>query len=222
MSLDEFSSEIDSSEGSISSIGAGKEVSEKFKESVKKASAWIKRTQKDEKKAKKHDFLLSNFLVRIILDKKYDILLDSLFKSLDSSFSSSFILWIVSLIDIEISNKIRNLAWKQKINFNYLPKNESIDFHDYNIDSDIKNRINLWVEDIISILSIEYSSLLTTNLINTTIEKRDIILNFSSLVFIFFFDGININITKSKSDSYCDFIISEIINSLKNLQIEEI
>jgi hypothetical protein len=46
---------------------------------VKKASAGIKRTQKDEKKAKKQDILLANFLVQLILDRKYDNILVNLF-----------------------------------------------------------------------------------------------------------------------------------------------
>jgi len=52
MSLEDFVPEIESSEWSWNTAESSKEVSEKFKESVKKASAWIGRTQKDEKKLK--------------------------------------------------------------------------------------------------------------------------------------------------------------------------
>ena len=38
------------------------EISEKYKAAAKKAGAGIKRTQKDEKKAKKYDFLLAALL----------------------------------------------------------------------------------------------------------------------------------------------------------------
>jgi hypothetical protein len=43
----------------------------------------MKRTQKDEKKAKKYDMLLAGFLVKIIIDKKYDFILNPLFSTLD-------------------------------------------------------------------------------------------------------------------------------------------
>ena len=221
MSLEEFTPDIESQEGS-GSAESSKETSEKYKESAKKSSAWIKRTQKDEKKAKKHDFLLASFLVKIILDKKYDFLLDKLFKSLNSWFSSNFVLWVLSLINIEISHKIRELSSKEKINFDYVSKKELTDFHDHDLDSKLKNRINFWVEDIVDVTSIDYSSLQTENLSHIIDDKREIILEFVSLVFSFFFNELNINISKSKSDSYSDFIISEIKNSLKSLDIEKI
>jgi hypothetical protein len=43
----------------------------------------MKRTQKDEKKAKKYDMLLAGFLVKIIIDKQYDFILSPLFSCLD-------------------------------------------------------------------------------------------------------------------------------------------
>ena len=67
-------------------------LSEKFRESIKKWAAWTGRTQKDEKKAKKYDFLLSTFLVKILLDKKYDDLLENIFMLLDEWYPSNFIL----------------------------------------------------------------------------------------------------------------------------------
>jgi hypothetical protein len=68
------------------------EVSEKLKDAIKRGTAGIKRTQKDEKKAKKYDMLLAGFLVKIIIDKKYDSILESLFASLNKGFSSNLVL----------------------------------------------------------------------------------------------------------------------------------
>ena len=62
MSLEDFSP-VESSEWGWNST----EISEKYKEAAKKAGAGIKRTQKDESKAKKYDFLLAKFLVKMIL-----------------------------------------------------------------------------------------------------------------------------------------------------------
>ena len=221
MSLEEFNLEIESWESS-DSLESSREISEKFKKSLKKTFTWIKRTRNDEKKAKKHDFLLASFLVKIILDKKYDFLLASLFKALDNGYPSSFVLWILSLIDIEISDKIREVSFKKKINFTYSPSKNVLDFHDYNLDNKLKDRINFWVEDIVDAISIDYSSVLTENFLLVIENKSEIILDFISLVFKFFFNNLNVNITKNKSYDYSCFILSEIKNSLKSLDIEKI
>lgn len=200
------------------------EVSEKFKESVKKASAWIKRVSKDEKKAKKFDLLLAQFLTQIIRNPKYDFLLDDLFKTLDSWFSSNFLLWIMSLIYLPISDKIRELSKKDLIEFNYVKTFESIDFDDNNLDEQIKNRINYWIEDISDILSIEYSHLQLENIKKNfkSWEKYEQLVTFTSLVFQFFFQELNINISQKKSQSYIDFIMQQVFVKINEIKIEEV
>lgn len=198
------------------------EVSEKFKEAVKKAWAWIKRVSKDEKKARKFDNILASFLVQIIKNEKYDFLLDDLFKSLDNWFSSNFLLWVLSLIYLPISDKIREISKKEIINFNYKKSFSIIEFSD-DLDEEIKTRINLWVEDMIDITTIEYSSMQIKHMIE--LSKKDefnYILNFSSKVFRFFFTEININISEKKSHDYVSFILEQVITKIKNINIEEI
>lgn len=199
------------------------EVSEKFKEAVKKSSAGIKRVQKDEKKAKKFDNILASFLVQIIKNKDYDFLLNDLFKSLDNWFSSNFLLWILSLIYLPISDHIRQMSKKPVINFNYNKNFSILDFNDSLLNDEIKIRINQWIEDIIDITSIEYSSLQILNMIEVS-KKEDfkIIQIFTSKVFTFFFSEININISEKKSNSYANFILSEVFEKIKNLNIDEI
>lgn len=220
MWLEDYSPDIDSVESWWWQAEASKEVSEKFKDAVKKASAWIKRTKKDEKKAQKHDLLLANFLVKFIIDKRYDDILQSLLKALNSWYPSNIILWILSIIDIEISHKIRELTWQKKIQFNYIVKEEEIEFDDENIDIEIRERINNWFEDINSSVSIEYSNLLTKKLLES-IKVNQFLLDFCSMVFMFFLDSININISHSKALWICEFILSEIEKTLKTLEIEE-
>lgn len=200
------------------------EVSEKFKESVKKASAWIKRVSKDEKKAKKFDLLLAQFLTQIIRNPKYDFLLDDLFKTLDSWFSSNFLLWIMSLIYLPISDKIRELSKKDLIDFNYVKTFEVIEFDDNNLDEQIKNRINYWIEDISDILSIEYSHLQLENIKKNfkSWEKYEQLVTFNSLVFQFFFQELNINISQKKSQSYIDFIMQQVFGKINEIKIEEV
>lgn len=200
------------------------EVSEKFKEAVKKAGAWIKRVQKDEKKARKFDLLLAQFLTQIIRNPKYDFLLDDLFKTLDSGYSSNFLLWILSLVYLPISDKIRELSSKNMIEFDYVKTFEKVNFDDNNLDESIKNRINFWLEDITDIISIEYSSLQILQ-IKTLFLKREAynqLVIFSSLVFKFFFEELNIEISPKKSQNYIDFIMQQVYTKIQTLESEEV
>lgn len=200
------------------------EVSEKFKEAVKKAGAWIKRVQKDEKKARKFDLLLAAFLTQIIRNPKYDFLLEDLFKTLDSGYSSNFLLWILSLVYLPISDKIRELSSKNLIEFDYVKTFEKVNFDDNNLDESIKNRINFWLEDIIDIISIEYSSLQISQVKTLFLKREEYnqLLIFSSLVFEFFFEELNIEISQKKSQNYIDFIMQQVYIKIQTLESEEV
>lgn len=221
MSLDEYSYDIDNSESPWSSPEQVKEVSEKFKESIKKASAWIARTQKDEKKAKKYDFLLANFLVKIIIDKKYDSVLENIFKVMDFWYSSNFILWILSLINLEVSNKIREISWKEQISFDFRLE-EIWEFDDNNMRKPIKDRINLWIEDIIDATTIDFSSIQNKRNIELLDKDWKVIIIFTAQIISFFLNEANISIKKDKAISISKFIISEVKSAIKGLKIEEI
>lgn len=222
MGLEDYTPDIDSSEWIWNSAESSKEASEKFKESSKKAWAKVAKTQKDEKKAKKYDFLLAGFLVKIIVDKKYDSILDTLFPAIHEWYPSNFILWILSLINIEISDKIRETTGKEKIIFSYEIKNEIEEFDDNNICIQIKNRINYWVEDIIDSLTLEYSHIQTKKLKELLKNDEKILLTYSSKIFTFFLNELNIKISKNKSEWISIFIIWEIKKSLNKLEIEEL
>ncbi len=211
----------ESQEGSKSS----REAAEKYRQSVKKRASWLKKISKDEKKARKHDLLLLEFLTEIIRNKKYDIILNDLFKALDSSKTSNFIIWILSLIYLPISNKIRTLNNLENISFDKKPYSEEFVFDDNNLDLEFKNRINLWIEDIIYILKYDYSSVQIKSLLES-IKKEDIdyenIIKFVSKIFQFFFKEFNIYISEEKAYSYSSFIVKEIYNKIKDIEIENI
>lgn len=220
MSLEEFWADIESNESWWNSAEVSKEISEKYKESSKKAQAWIKRTKGDEKKAKKYDFLLANLLVSIIVDKKYDTILERLFKTMDYWYTSNFVIWVMSIINIESSNKIRELTNKQKIIFDYKSE-EKIDFKDSNLPKKVQDRINYWIEDIIDSLVIEYSHIQTKKILELLKNDDTVIKQYIALVFIFFLKEINITISKNEALNISDFIVSELMNSLKNIKIQE-
>lgn len=221
MWLEDFTPEIESSEWWWNSAESIKEVSEKVQEASKKSQAKVQKTRKDEKKARKYDILLAGILVKIIVDKKYDFILEKLFKSIHKWFSSNFILWILSLININISNKIREISKKQKIDFNYKSKSQ-IEFQDNNIPPDIQKRINLWIEDIIDAVSIEYSSIQTQNIIILLEKQSNEIIDYTSNIIIFFLKEINITIKEVEAKNISIFILDEVSKVLKKLKIEEI
>lgn len=200
------------------------EIVEKTKEAAKKSAAWIKRVAKDERKAKKYDQILASFLVEIIRDKKYDFLLKDLFILLDDSFSSHFLLWIISLIYDPISDKIRELQKKEKIIFNYKKSDVMLEFDDSNLDNNIKNRINFWIEDSIWVLKVDYSSMQIENLVKLLQQKEKAkkLSNFISIIFTFFLKEQNILISKNLSSSYSDFIVEQIIKEIKKIKTEKI
>lgn len=190
------------------------EISEKYKAAAKKASAGIKRTQKDEKKAKKYDFLLAKFLVEMILKKKYDDLLDELFACLDAGYGTNFLLGILSLIYQPISNEIRKVSKKEYISFDYEPTVEPIEFDDHALDPQIRKRVNWWVEDMESVVALEVSSIITKRTLGLILYDEKVRI-FTSSVFSFFFQELNISITPSKSKAYSEFILWELEKSLK-------
>ena len=222
MWIEDYSPDIDSSEWVWNSAESAKDASEKYKESTKKAWAKVAKTRKDEKKAKKYDFLLAGFLVKIIVDKKYDTILDTLFPTIHEWYPSNFVLWILSLINLEISNKIRWISNKELINFNYNTKDIVKEFDDSNIDKEIQDRISLWVQDITDSVSLEYSSIQTQKLKELLIKDNTLLLNYTSKVFSFFLREININITEKKSRNISEFILSEVKKSINKLEIENI
>jgi len=195
------------------------EVSEKDRQRQEKAKKQFKKLQKDENKAKKTDLLLADFLSQILKDKRYDALWDDIVTNIDKWIPSNFILWILSLVYLPVSDKIREFTWKEKIVFDY-KTSEKVKFDDNKIDDRIKQRINELVEDIADIVTYEPSSLLTTRLIKE-IKSQEVIKFFQG-TFIFFLNNINIEISPKKALSYSSFILDEIRKTLVNLEIESI
>lgn len=199
------------------------EVSEKFKESVKKASAWIKRVQKDEKKARKYDNLLAWFLIEIIKNDEFDFLHEEIFNLINLWFWSNFVLWMISLIYQPISLKIREISSKEIINFDYNIWFEISDFNDDLLDNEIKNRINYWIEDIFDVISIDFSSLQIKNMLKLfELNEYNDIEKFWILIFCFFFKKLNIKISKNQSKPYINFILNELVKKINTIKLEKI
>ena len=164
--------------------------------------------------------MLYNFLIKIIKDKKYDFLLEDLFACLDKTYPSNFLIWLLSLIYLPISDRIREKSGKEKIIFDYI-STELKEFNDLTIDKEVQKRINFWVEDTVDILSIDYSYLLTKRLIEM-FWKDEYLLSLTSKIFASFLQSININITAKKAEKISEFILKEVYKKIKKLKIEEV
>lgn len=222
MSLEEYTPDLESAEwSSESSNSASEALSEKIREQIKKASAWTKRTKKDEKKAKKYDLLLASFLVKIIIDKNYDSILNVVFKTLDYWYGTNFIIWVLSLINNDISKEIKKVSGRDFLEFDF-EKKYFIEFDDNNIPKDIKNKINSWIEDIIDSLTIENSSIITKKNIELLEKDEENINKYIASIFIYFLNSIEVKIKNKAALSIADFIKSEVKRTIKKQVLEEI
>jgi hypothetical protein len=222
MWIEDFTPNIESSNWTWNNAEVNHEVIEKIGEQTKKSAQWMQRVQKDEKKAKKYDLLLAWFLVKIIIDKKYDFILVKLLKAIDFWYSSNFILWILSLINTEISNKIREYNNKKLLNFAY-KADKIIAFNSGELPQKVQNRVNYWIEDIIDSISLEYSNIQTEKVI-TCLKKDDtwIINDYISDILTFFLKNINIIVSEKESQNIASFIIWDVTKSIKKLNLETI
>lgn len=198
--------------------------SEQVRETAKEdSSSWGSKkrdkTQKDEKKAKRMDFLLAWFLRDILQHKEYDFLWDDVIVILWKWIPSSFLLAVLSLVYMPISDKIREISWKEKITFSFDPFDEKKIFNDKDLDERIKSRLNDYFEDVWDILVIEQSELLTKRLL-WSIDDYELT-EFLSKIFSYFLSNLNIEIDSKKSLSYSSFILSEIKKKLSKIKLED-
>ena len=120
-----------------------------------------------------------------------------------------------------ISNEIRNISKKSPIAFNYKILPEPTVFHDNHLDDELKMRINLWIEDIEDVISID-PSLLTSKQTLDNLKSDDSIIDFTREVFSFFLSELNITITPSKANSYAVFIVWELEKMLGKIDLKEL
>ena len=191
------------------------EISEKYKESAKKASAGIKKTQKDEKKAKKYDFLLAKFLVELILKNKYDSLLEKLFPALDAWYGTNFLLWILSLVYVPISNEIRKASGSSPVKFEFIIPKQEQEFHPDNIPEQIRIRINDWIEDMHAVVRFESSAIISERSLSLIIYDQTI-RDFCKSTLLFFFSELKYTMSDGVASNYTDFILKELEKTLKH------
>lgn len=207
---------VDSSSWVSQAPEKASESAEKARDKAKKSAASFAKSQKDEKKAQKYDLLLAWFLVKIIVNKRYDFILTELFQTTDYWYPSNFVLWVLSLINIEISNKIRAFSGKQAILFKYKSE-QAIEFNDNNLPKEIKDRINYWIEDIIDSTTINYSELQIKRISRFLMNDEKVIVEYINKILVFFLKEANILIKKSEAFWISNFIINEVLKSIQSV-----
>ena len=122
---------------------------------------------------------------------------------------------------MEVSNKIREISWKEQISFDFRLE-EIWEFDDNNMRKPIKDRINLSIEDMIDATTIDFSSIQNKRNIELLDKDWKVIIIFTAQIISFFLNEANISIKKDKAISISKFIISEVKSAMKSLKIEEI
>lgn len=196
---------------------------EQAREKASKTLKKVQKIKKDEQRAKKDDIYLAHVLVDFLKNKKFDPLLPYIFSLIDLQVSSNIIVWIISLIYKPASDTIRKNfpIWKM-VEFDYQINFNRQEFNEDNLDLKIRNRINEWIDDIYTIITLDPSYILTkrSSEILEKWEKKEII-KLISKIFIFFLNSLNFEISEKKALLYSDFIAWEIKNKLDKIVFEE-
>lgn len=202
--------------------------SEKQREKTSKAIMGIKKTQKDEWRAKRDNDFLYECLRKIISSKQYDELIPHIFPLFSAEIPSNFIIGVFSLVykpasDIIRTHYIAQSKEPQCIDFIYTPYTTPQNFDENSIDPTIRNRINAWVEDIFTAIGYNPSVILTKKFLEIILVnkiKKNII-HFMAHTFIFFLETLHITISEEKAHLYSEFILSEVKKKLNGLKLEK-
>lgn len=215
MGIDEFWLLDDSAESGSSSV----EISETDKQTSEQSRAWQKRVKKDEKKSQDKDNRLYNYLIELLKDPSYDFIVDDIIKALYSWLPSFYILGVMSLLHMPISNDFRNDLWKEFIDFDYFPK-EEFDFSSNDLDPKIRKRLTDMVDDILIISKFEPSSVMVWKFMNQ--KNHNMTIKFLSSVLAVFLSSVRVKFTDIQISSFSSFIIWEIEKEIVKMDLSEV
>ena len=188
---------------------------EQSREQAAAALAGLKKNQKDEKKAKKHDHFLVNIITEILQKHEYDHIIWQLVPLLESRCSSNLLVSILMLLECRFIDYARTYCQLEPIQEpKYTTPSETIEY-DGNMDPALRNKINIWFET--------FKKVLTTNQSEEESKRsRDVfaqnkqwqLIDLGSHVFGHFLYEHGVRITSKKAKSYSEFIVNEMRNIL--------
>ena len=119
---------------------------EQSREQAAAALAGLKKNQKDEKKAKKHDDFLIRIITEIMQKREYDHIIGQLVPLLEKRVSSNLIVSVLMLLEWKFINYARNYCELEPLpEPSYTPPAETTNY-DGNMDEQLKEKINTWFE----------------------------------------------------------------------------
>ncbi|MFN7161148.1 MAG: hypothetical protein ACK4NC_06130 [Candidatus Gracilibacteria bacterium] len=154
----------ESSEGSATGKEASRESSEQFSEQFRQAQARLAGMKKDEKKSKKRDKNLAALLSQFIKENSDPQIVNTLVALLKEEVSSEFLLGIISLYYPNIRTALyeeeqetlmdnpRLIMETRQLTLTVRPTQalvEAKDFDENNLPENIKQAINVWVQDML-------------------------------------------------------------------------
>ncbi len=201
---------------------AAREQSEKQKEKASKALSGIRRTQKDEKKSKRHSTLLARIISHIVEHDDRSAALPNVLELLELGVPSNIIISFCIIIhptSLEIAlNEFGYSNTLPKLR----PRSQAVVFDADELTLDEKNYINLWLEIVFVIITEEVSSIMTCRFLEQLHwNKRKSIVSSLTIFLSLFFESLNI---KSTTDlhAYASFIIDQMELKIHQMPLEDV
>ena len=189
----------------------------------------IRRTQKDEKKARRDDDLLALLLAHMLQDESAHPLLLAMIPLIELGVPSHFIIGCVSLTYAEAERLVaRHYSGAERerqprihdLRGGLRPVSETIiPFDENSLDPKIRDRINLWIEDMFVSLGADPSFIATKKLFGNLIAsgEHERIAAFMALVLRMFLASLAIRIPENKATAYADFISRELRTKIETM-----
>lgn len=215
----DLTSNSESSEGVISSPEVVREMSEKQKESYKKAQAQIQRAQKDEKKAKWDNDELFHILTRFIQNPYYETLIPQVTRLLSISLPSRPIIGMLALIYPDAAHHVFHMIaeWERIHLMQALHRYEDPwTFHERDLHATLREWMSTWIDSFDRYMTIDGSSLIMQKKFLLMIESSEAAILRAIDGFVsFFFQSRNILISSSTTEAYSWFILKNIRTTLQ-------
>ena len=196
---------------------AVREKSEKQKEAYKKAQAQIQRAQKDEKKAKWDNDELFHILTRFIQNPYYESLVPQVTELLAIALPSRPIIGMLSLIYPDAAHHVFHSIWlPERIHLmqTLYRYDAPWNFHESDLHESLRGWISVWIDSYDKYLVTEDASLIMQKKFANMIQKSEKkILSWITEFVFFFFQSRNVIISRSTTEAYSHFILSNIICS---------
>lgn len=201
---------------------AVREQSERQKEKSSKALAGIRRSQKDEKKSKRHSTLLARIISHIVENDDRSGALPNVLELLELGVPSNIIISFCIIIH-PASLEIVLTEFGYANTFPKLrPRNQPVVFDADQLTVDEKNYINLWLEIVFVIITQEVSSVMTCRFLEQLQwDKRKNIVSSLAVFLSLFFESINIKPT-SDIHAYANFIIDQMELKIHQIPLEDV